>query len=128
MELITGNWRLIFEGLQKPRLEEKEDILLLPEPSCAPELKILRIEPNGGYTWKVRGYWQVSTEGRLDCLWLLENSPARVGTKYLASIQQVGDVQLLILSEPEDFKYLGNGNYFFFQFSAPDDVKVFLKV
>ncbi len=60
------------------------------------------------------GRWQVME----DDIWLLDDS-TRAGTKWRFSLSG-GDT--LVLSHPEDFKYLGGKEYLYFQMTPPSTV------
>nr|MDO8111127.1 hypothetical protein [Candidatus Sigynarchaeota archaeon] len=67
-----------------------------------------------------RGRW--SSAG--DEIWLLRGD-GKTGTKWTFSL---GDNGTLTFSQPEDFTYLGHGEYMYFQMTPPGTTVVFHRI
>lgn len=80
---------------------------------------VLQLKAGGLYRWnKTEGRYQIM-DGHI---WLLEKT--RTGTKW--KLELAGNV--LTLSRPEDFKYLGGKGYLYFQMTNPALAHVFARV
>lgn len=78
---------------------------------------ILVLDAQGTYQWgKEQGRWMTSG----DHVWLLRDEVS-AGAKWRYKVKE----DTLIFSEPEDFKYLGEGQYLYFHMTNPISVVKF---